>query len=396
MDTTYTRLVDKVGRLVIPKDIREALLFNGNHLEMELLSDGKGIKVYKDQVNKDESKTLDSYGRLLIPVELRQELAWEKGKQVEVKIVEDHVILNDQVQACEICGNSQFLFKVKKKFVCKGCIEDGNQSILQNWLSPLDELVSDFMNGCDRLLSFEDPKNIDHTKELGYRLQFLLQFLTVPVTDDFYKSLKDVNKLLAEVRDREIVISEFDQRSGQMDDKKRANVFVQLNQQIDKKRKKHQVKLEQKLPPIINRNFYEKWNNLKEELDYILTLKLNRRLSQYENTFQDAINEYEVVIEKKDENSRVAIDRLNSVRTTAIHLNYIYQYLDTLYEKDYRSDANYYKHLQKQFETINNLNNGLREFEKHYKKVDEKKKHVKAVKKQLIEESFENVKQVKF
>lgn len=66
-------------------------------------------------------RQIDSVGRLVLPIELRQSLYISKGDAVEIFIDGDKIILKKYSPTCIFCGESDNMDYYKGKFVCRNC-----------------------------------------------------------------------------------------------------------------------------------------------------------------------------------------------------------------------------------------------------------------------------------
>ena len=68
-------------------------------------------------------RNIDELGRLVIPKEIRDEKGFVKNTPVEIFVEEDTVIVKKYVPVCRFCGSGQDLIEYKEQNVCKNCIE---------------------------------------------------------------------------------------------------------------------------------------------------------------------------------------------------------------------------------------------------------------------------------
>ncbi|MCP3028917.1 CHAD domain-containing protein [Halobacillus sp. A5] len=396
MAAKFMRQLDKMGRVVIPKDIRDELQLKDQHLNVYELESGRGIKVVKEK-GKEEGKTLDRYGRVVIPVEIRQQLNWEEGKQVEIRVLNNEVVLNDHSQYCIVCQSDQSLTQVKGKYLCEECLEQANRSMGGRWSSVFSGLLHEYREHCRSSLTFEDPEDIHQARVKGRRLEALLQSLKVPKDHEIFDPLKEAHKLLGKVRESDVAIEAFIRREEKEENQKLAQIYRLLHQSIDEKRRKHRDELKKLLPEVISDDFYDSWEAfLKDELhNYVMIFKINRRLEQYEHSFNEAVDEFNKACKKKGRTSKPSLNALHNVRIESKYLRYIYRYLNEMYEENYKKQADYYEDIQDHFGEINDLKDWLKAFKKHEDQIAAKKKHIKAVKQQLQEDLAKRMDEVK-
>ncbi|WP_431800455.1 CHAD domain-containing protein [Halobacillus andaensis] len=395
MAAKYMRQLDKMGRVVIPKDIRDELDLKGNQLGVYEIGNNHGLKIVKEE-QKEEAKTLDRYGRVVIPIELRQKLKWQEGKQVEIKIVNEEVIINDDLQGCAICEREQSLLQVKGKYVCEECLGILNTRIVDRWALVFHNLLGKYREYGRNALTFKDPEDIHQARVYGRRLKAMLLFINVSRNHPLLVPLKEAHKLLGNVRELDVFLSEFIERTKLDENNKSLSVYAQLQEVVADNRKKHKQKLENKLPEIISDHYYGLWEEfIKDELrQYVVPLSVEQRLSSKEQSFQKAVDEFEEAVRNSGRDSGESLDALHRVRIEAKYLRYVCRYLNQMFEDNYKKQADYYEGIQDQLGVINDLKDWLKIINKHQRRIDAKKKHIKSVKLNLKNELAGRVEEV--
>ena len=69
-------------------------------------------------------REVDKLGRIVIPKELRRTLKMETGDSVEIFVDGDRIVLRSYHPTCIFCGNSEMLGEYRGTTVCSRCIED--------------------------------------------------------------------------------------------------------------------------------------------------------------------------------------------------------------------------------------------------------------------------------
>lgn len=69
-------------------------------------------------------RKLDSLGRIVIPKELRNAYDVNIGDSLEIFVDDDTVILKKYEPACTLCGNASNTIHFKGKNLCRGCLEE--------------------------------------------------------------------------------------------------------------------------------------------------------------------------------------------------------------------------------------------------------------------------------
>lgn len=67
-------------------------------------------------------RKIDSVGRFVVPIELRNVLDIGNNDSIEVFTDEDKIILKKYEPSCVFCGNNQELTEFRGKLVCKDCL----------------------------------------------------------------------------------------------------------------------------------------------------------------------------------------------------------------------------------------------------------------------------------
>ena len=66
-------------------------------------------------------RKIDKLGRIVLPKELRRELAIDEKDGVEIYVEEDKIILRKYEPSCIFCQNSEDVFEFYGKKVCSKC-----------------------------------------------------------------------------------------------------------------------------------------------------------------------------------------------------------------------------------------------------------------------------------
>ena len=71
--------------------------------------------------------TIDSLGRILIPVAIRRQLSLYKDDNLEISYDENGIMLRKIDKACVFCNSYDDLIEYKEKCVCRSCLDNLNQ-----------------------------------------------------------------------------------------------------------------------------------------------------------------------------------------------------------------------------------------------------------------------------
>lgn len=68
-------------------------------------------------------REVDKLGRIVLPKELRNEFYIHRGDPLEIYVTEDSVILKKYQRGCVLCGSIDQLVEFKGKKICRECID---------------------------------------------------------------------------------------------------------------------------------------------------------------------------------------------------------------------------------------------------------------------------------
>ena len=69
-------------------------------------------------------RKIDQLGRIVLPKELRQTLSIEEGDSLVIYVNDDdEIILKKYQPGCMLCGNMEHLRQRKGKWLCQGCVD---------------------------------------------------------------------------------------------------------------------------------------------------------------------------------------------------------------------------------------------------------------------------------
>ena len=69
------------------------------------------------------SRKLDRLGRYVIPMEIRKNLDIKERDRLEVYTEGNKIILRKVEESCIFCGNKEDLKEINDKYVCKDCVK---------------------------------------------------------------------------------------------------------------------------------------------------------------------------------------------------------------------------------------------------------------------------------
>lgn len=69
-------------------------------------------------------RRVDELGRVVIPKEIRNKLDIQEKDPLEIYVQEDCIVLKKYESNCIFCGNTKDLVEYKEKLICKKCLKD--------------------------------------------------------------------------------------------------------------------------------------------------------------------------------------------------------------------------------------------------------------------------------
>lgn len=74
-------------------------------------------------------RKIDDLGRMVIPKELRNTMGIDKKDPMEIFVEEDKIILKKYEPGCIFCGNVEDVVDYKGKTICKNCLDEAREAI---------------------------------------------------------------------------------------------------------------------------------------------------------------------------------------------------------------------------------------------------------------------------
>lgn len=68
------------------------------------------------------TRKIDELGRVVLPMEFRQEMDLESGNSVTLTFAESKIVIAKTYPCCKLCGGDEDLCAVKGKIICQSCI----------------------------------------------------------------------------------------------------------------------------------------------------------------------------------------------------------------------------------------------------------------------------------
>ena len=70
------------------------------------------------------NKTIDPLGRIVIPKSIREAIGAENGDTLSISLEEDRIVLRKANPCCCLCGVAAGLTPFKDKYVCADCVKE--------------------------------------------------------------------------------------------------------------------------------------------------------------------------------------------------------------------------------------------------------------------------------
>jgi len=69
-------------------------------------------------------RKIDELGRIVLPIEIRNNMGIESRDPVEIFVDDDKIILKKYHPSCIFCGNADNVEYYKGKLICKDCLSE--------------------------------------------------------------------------------------------------------------------------------------------------------------------------------------------------------------------------------------------------------------------------------
>ena len=73
-------------------------------------------------------KKLDELGRIVLPKDIREKIAVTPGEMLKLDVEGDRIVITKAEKNCIFCGKTGDLRTLEGKIVCKNCIKKLNQA----------------------------------------------------------------------------------------------------------------------------------------------------------------------------------------------------------------------------------------------------------------------------
>lgn len=118
---TASRSLDSLGRITLPLPIRKKLSLNaGDKLGMYVNDNCVVIQTF-DNEEVHDSRKLDKLGRIVLNSSLRHMIHLKENDIVDIIVTERKIILKKKEDTCTFCGDSKSLKDYKGRKICSSC-----------------------------------------------------------------------------------------------------------------------------------------------------------------------------------------------------------------------------------------------------------------------------------
>ena len=69
-------------------------------------------------------RNIDELGRIVIPKELRNRMDMPEGSSVEICVENDKIVLSRYYDGCIFCSGKDELIELRGKTICKACLHE--------------------------------------------------------------------------------------------------------------------------------------------------------------------------------------------------------------------------------------------------------------------------------
>ncbi|MGD6965781.1 CHAD domain-containing protein [Rossellomorea vietnamensis] len=385
---SVTRIIDDMGRIVLPSNARKALNLEEDYLIMRI--DNKKHHIKFSSSGRGKEVPIDESGRIPISPDYMNKLGWETGTEIGLFMQGEEGVLQGNAPSCVICGSNQALLLVKKTHVCEDCIHTGTEASAEKWSAVLNDLFQEYKQYCEAAVTFTNTEDVHKARTKGRRLRTLIQFIGIKKEHPLYKCLKEAHDILGKVREDDVFIDAFGKEA---ENNQYSELYRKFIQKAEEEREEHRNELKQKLPHIIDDEFSARWKTFSQDelKDCVYKLDIETALQKYEKKFSERVIKYQKI---KDKKSDKGLDSLHSVRKKAKKLRYIYNFLDLVQSIDYSRKSRQYKKIQKDYGDIIDLRDWINETGSLGEDIQDDHDDVKKVRKQLNQKLKRLVKQV--
>lgn len=100
------RRLDELGRIVLPKDYRQGKVVDGEtKVAIYHVKDYVIVEILEDSA--DTNRKVDELGRVVINIEIRNELEWKEKDSIETWNFGKYFILKKVAMECVFCGKKK-------------------------------------------------------------------------------------------------------------------------------------------------------------------------------------------------------------------------------------------------------------------------------------------------
>ena len=128
-NTGIIRRIDELGRLVLPSTLRENYEIEaGDKIQVYVIDKFIILKKSEDnpKIEKLFYRKVDELGRIVIPMEIRNNFELSHINPLEIYIENNYIALKKIENSCTFCNSKKNLIEHVNKLVCSSCIRNLN------------------------------------------------------------------------------------------------------------------------------------------------------------------------------------------------------------------------------------------------------------------------------
>ena len=74
-------------------------------------------------------RKLDHLGRIVIPKQIRENMRLQEGDKLKINMQGDKVFLYKERKSCDFCNNTKDLVEFENKKICKNCLKKMSKNV---------------------------------------------------------------------------------------------------------------------------------------------------------------------------------------------------------------------------------------------------------------------------
>ena len=74
-------------------------------------------------------RKLDHLGRIVIPKQIREKMRLQEGDKIKIDTKGNKVLLYKEIKCCDFCNNTKDLVEFENKKICKNCLKKMSKNV---------------------------------------------------------------------------------------------------------------------------------------------------------------------------------------------------------------------------------------------------------------------------